>query len=362
VVLAVAAADRPDPSWQARLGPKVEAAARAFTGALSLFVEDVATGQTYGYDATTPTYLSSAIKVVVAVEVLSEVDEGKLSLDQEVELGPDNVIDGVGPLRQVAPGTTFTVAQLLKLMLASSDNSAADALIRLVGVDALREQLARRHIQFGLFESLLGERRDIYAKLDPAARELTGPQVHELGRFDDLDARARRFSQMMGHSPPWTGRDLERAFRAFYEDRVNSASVAEMGTLLAQVAQCTGLSTESCQRLHALMRACKTGAHRVRAGLPPDIPWGHKTGTQFARACDLGIAWLSPEHPVVIAVCAREFPTVKDAEALFARMGRLAWETLGAKQPPQSTGGEPVPAAGLHPESADVGLEPKGDP
>jgi beta-lactamase class A len=102
----------------------------------------------------------------------------------------------------------------------------------------------------------------------------------------------------------------------------------EMGRLLAQVARCEGLSAESCSRAHALMRECRTGRGRILAGLPETAAWAHKTGTQHRRACDLGILYLQPERPIVVAACTRGFWHVSDAERLFARLGRIISDTV----------------------------------
>ncbi len=315
--------ERPGTRWTAEFHALVEEAAADFDGELSLYVLDVESGDAYGYDADTPTYLSSAIKLAVMLEVFHQVELQRLAWDEALEFGPDDVRDGMHRLGRVRPGARLTVEKLLEYMMQDSDNAAADLLIRRVGVENVRAQLLARGIQTGPVLSLLEERRRVYAELDPRARGLSPSQIRALGTRDSVAARARFLSQMLGRSPPWAGRDLDGAFASFYAERVNSASMREMGQLLAQVARCEGLSEASCERAHALMSGCRTGRGRIAAGLPETAVWAHKTGTQHRRACDMGILYLQPERPIVIAACTRDFWRVPHAERLLARLGRL---------------------------------------
>ncbi|WP_224372593.1 serine hydrolase [Hyalangium versicolor] len=317
------AQSQPASSWVSRLHTLVDEAARDFEGELSLYVLDVESGDSYAYDADTPTYLSSAIKIAVMLEVLHQVDQHQLSWDEELEFSADDIRDGMHRLGSTRPGARLSIAKLLEYMMGDSDNAAADLLIHRVGLENVEAQLAARGIHTGPLSSLLEERRGIYARLDPRARELSPEQIRSLGQRDSLGARARLLSELLGHAPAWTGQQLDLAFGAYYAEHVNSASMREMGQLLAQVARCEGLSAESCARARTLMRGCHTGRGRIAAGLPETAIWAHKTGTQHRRACDMGLLYLQPDHPIVVAACTRNFWHVSEAERLFARLGRI---------------------------------------
>ena len=316
--------------WPQQLARRVDSSLRSFDGELSLYVRDLTTGEEYAHDAQTPTYLSSAIKVVVMLEVLREVDAGKLRLEDRVVFGPDDVRDGVGPVKRGPPGRVFTVRQLLALMMDYSENAAADLLMGKVGLGPLNALPRGRGVAFSQIDTLLGERRRIWAELDPKGASLTPQQILALGDQPGPEARARLFSRMVGRSPPFSGADLLRAFRSFYAQRVNSAPMREMGRLLGQVARCYGLSARSCRLARELMGACQTGTGRIRAAIPRGVEWDHKTGTQEGRACDVGILYPLPEHPVVVAACTRDFQDVGDAERLLRQVGAAVWQVLGA--------------------------------
>jgi beta-lactamase class A len=317
-------------------------------GQLTLYVSDVARGEAYGHREDVPAYLSSTLKVLVALEVLRQVDAGEVALSDVRVFGPRDVRDGVGPIRDSAPGTRFTVEQLLELMLVRSDNAAADLLIGLVGVERLEAHLRERGVRFaGPVLSLLEERRHIYGALDARARQLTPRQVLQLSEHDALGPRARALAAMLGRpaAAAFGWRDLERGFDAFYASNANSAPMRQMGRLLEQAARCDGLSPASCARLTALMRACHTGKNRLRAGFPAELAWGHKTGTQHRRACDVGVLELEPGRPVVVAACLQGFTRVADAERVMAGVGRALTELLRA-EPGSRADASPLPPVG----------------
>lgn len=310
------------PPWRAVLGEGVEAATRDFDGALALYVRDVNTGEEYAFNASTPMYLSSAIKVAVMLEVLRQVDARTLALEQPIVFGPEDVRDGMRALSKVPPGTPLTVAALLDAMMVHSDNAAADLLIGQVGIDNVNSGLARRGVRFGPLMSLLEDRRHLYAKLDPRGATLEPAQVQALGRTHSLASRAEALSLVLGHAPAWTAGELESAFNAYYAEDTNSAPMREVGRLLEQVARCEGLSPASCERAKHLLRRCDTGRARIRAGLPDTAAWAHKTGTQHRRACDVGLLEWKQGPTLVVAACVRDFHRVSEAERLLARMGR----------------------------------------
>ncbi|NMO20976.1 serine hydrolase [Pyxidicoccus fallax] len=320
--------------WVSVLHEGVTAAASDFPGQLALYVRDVRTGATYEHNAEVPMYLSSAIKVAVMLEVLRQVDAGTLTLQTRLVFGPEDVRDGMRPMAKVPRGTELTVATLLEYMMVHSDNAAADMLIEQVGIDNVNADLERRDVRFGPLVTLLDDRQRIYGKLSPEGAEVTPPQVRELGRRNSLAARARTLSEVLGHSPAWSGHELEAAFRAFYAEGTNSAPMREVGRLLEQVARCEGLRPASCERAQTLMRNCDTGRSRIRAGLPDTASWAHKTGTQHQRACDVGILEFQPGRPIIVAACTRGFRRVAEAEQLLARIGSTLTQAFEATPVP----------------------------
>ena len=91
------------------------------------------------------------------------------------------------------------------------------------------------------------------------------------------------------------------------------------------------LSPASRERLTGWMLDCKTGANRLRAGLPNDWKIGDKTGNNGKDASgDIVVAWPRPNAPVVICAYTQGgFPTAEQTEAVFAGIGRMVGHQLG---------------------------------
>ncbi|WP_342449666.1 class A beta-lactamase [Kitasatospora phosalacinea] len=84
-------------------------------------------------------------------------------------------------------------------------------------------------------------------------------------------------------------------------------------------------------RLTAWLRAATTGTHRLRAGLPPGWAHADKTGTgSYGTTNDLALAWPPHRPPLVLAVLSTK-PTAPGAdpdEPLLARTAALLARAL----------------------------------
>jgi beta-lactamase class A len=87
--------------------------------------------------------MQSVFKFHIALAVLSEIDKGKLSLDQKIEISKDELLpeDFWSPLRDENPnGGNFTIEKLIQYSVSHSDNTACDILIRLIGTPKTVEE------------------------------------------------------------------------------------------------------------------------------------------------------------------------------------------------------------------------------
>jgi beta-lactamase class A len=79
---------------------------------------------------------------------------------------------------------------------------------------------------------------------------------------------------------------------------------------------------------------CKTGANRLRGGLPASWKIGDKTGNNGKDASgDIAAAWpkpdAKPDAPILIAAYTQGgTPTAAQIETMFARIGRMVAERL----------------------------------
>ncbi|MEU5163473.1 serine hydrolase [Streptomyces sp. NPDC020875] len=124
---------------------RVAAAARsaaALPFVLGVAAIDVDDGRTTGVDDTVVLPVASTAKLLLLAEVARRIDAGELDPAAPVALDPADTVHGTGLLTRLGR-TGWTVADLAVLTAAVSDNTATNALLRLVGTEATGN-LARR--------------------------------------------------------------------------------------------------------------------------------------------------------------------------------------------------------------------------
>ena len=131
---------------QARLAEAIA----GFHGEMGIAVKNLNTGESFSVGGDTRFPTASLIKVAVMVEVFHEMAEGKVRPDTSVTLTEaDKAGDETVPLNVLHAGTVVTVADLLRLMIAWSDNTATNLLVRMVGAAAVD----RRMESYGLMNT-----------------------------------------------------------------------------------------------------------------------------------------------------------------------------------------------------------------
>lgn len=79
--------------------------------------------------------LQSVFKFHIALVVLSQIDKGKFSLDQKIEIQKNELLPDLwSPLRTENPnGGSFPISKIIEYTVSKSDNVGCDALLRLLG-------------------------------------------------------------------------------------------------------------------------------------------------------------------------------------------------------------------------------------
>ncbi len=310
------------PAWKGRL---LEGLARidAQGGArIGVYVRDLDTGTTASFHGDESWYLASTVKLPVAIAVLRGIERGQYGLDTRLTLRASDYVDGAGLTNSHAIGAPLTLRFLLEQMIIHSDNTASDMLIGLVGigeVNAVVESLVPQG--FGRITTLAEVRRRAYGYLVPAADQLSGHDLLQLKR-QRSDAERLLLLGRIADTPVASFRmaSLDDAYKAYYATGLNSARLDAYGELIAQLVHGHALSPTSTAYLLALMDRVVTGPQRIKAGLPPDARFAHKTGTQRGRFCDAGLVTVPrPDRlqRVVVVACTRgELSLVRSERAL----------------------------------------------
>ena len=303
---------------------------RRFPGELGLYVEDVRSGERYSYNADTPMYLASGIKIVVMMALYQAILDGEASLDETLIYRPSDVRDGAPLINYLRSGTPIQLGVLLEAMIQTSDNAATDMVIRRLGIEAVNDILKQEKVEgFGPVTSLLEVRNLVYRRLDRRAEVLTYRDIFKLAHLRSVEKRVRLFETLIGIPPnTYHASDYDQAFDRYYREGWNSASMRSMGTLLSRIVRGEVISKEVSERMLTVMRGTRTGTRRFRAGLPDDVPMAHKTGTQHRRTCDFAIVFLPPDDRPIIVVASINGGRRGEAERLLARIAAASYSAL----------------------------------
>lgn len=122
----------------ARRVAKLAAASGARMGIVALHVES---GRRLDLKAADEFEAASVIKLALLVEAVALEREGRFDLTDRWKLTAKNVAAGSGMLDEFDPGLTPTNRDLLQLMIAISDNTAADRFVDLFGAEAVNARM-----------------------------------------------------------------------------------------------------------------------------------------------------------------------------------------------------------------------------
>jgi beta-lactamase class A len=317
-------------SWPAELQTTILKMYRTFRGELMLYVEDVPSGVVFEHNAATPTYIASVVKLPFMIELFRQIQQGSVSLDEEIVYTADDLRDGSPVFNYVKVGTSVRLRVVLEAMIQQSDNAASDMIARRVGIARVNEGMkALGYSGFGPITSLIDVRRLIYAQLDPRVNDLTPAEIRAIGFAKGHEARVLKITDLLGELPgTYAIPDIDTAFRRYYASGYNSASMRQIGHVLRDLANGHLVDARASEQMLEVMLGTMTGPKRITSYLPPGTPVAHKTGTQYQRICDVGLFYVAKDHPVVFAGCTKFQRQRSQAEEVLARAARRTFELL----------------------------------
>ena len=98
-------------------------------------------GEIVGFQEDVRFEVGSTFKAFVAAEYARQVASGDLDADQRVEIRPEDRVDSSDMLDQLPDGATIPLQEAAEAMVAVSDNTATDLVLRAVGPDRVRQLL-----------------------------------------------------------------------------------------------------------------------------------------------------------------------------------------------------------------------------
>jgi beta-lactamase class A len=259
---------------------RIDELGRGFDGHVGIAVRSIDEGWSTGWKANELYPQQSCSKLWVSITAMDAIDKGKVSLDDQVTLTRDDLTLFHQPIAAAILGTgTYrtTLGDLMVRAITTSDNTANDKLMRVVGgPKAVRGMIAAKHL--GAIRFYDGER----ALQSRIAGLMWSPAYSTGTAFSDArDAL------------PFNLR--KAAFNRYVEDPYDGAAPSAVVNSLARLKRGELLSPTSTQKLLDIMSHTKTGPNRLKGGLEPGWVLNHKTGTgqvlgsQQAGYNDIGI-------------------------------------------------------------------------
>jgi beta-lactamase class A len=311
---APAAQDTPALAGLQRLEKQIRNVVEGEEGEVGVSLLHIETGRALAINGDTPFPMASTFKVPVLVEVLSQVREGRFSLDDEVRIQKTDQHMGSGMLSSLTvPGIVLSVRNLVNLMMLISDNSATDMLLAKVGAANVNARLKALGIS-GI---------SVDRPCQKLIMDYLGMDYAKYGHLslDEITAARRGGGR-------WTPEDEKKAVLAFSADPQDQATPKAMTALLAKIYRQEIIDPASCELILEIMLKCQTGEGRIKAGLPPGTRLAHKTGTIAGTVDDCGIIYLPDgQGHLVLTVWTKNFlGDTEDVEALIAAIARFAYD------------------------------------
>src|SRR5262249_1345020 len=125
-----------------KLQEELKAVDRNLDGVMGLAVKDLTTGETFFIHGDEIMPQASSIKIAVLANLYLQAQQGKLKLTEEYVVRQEDMVSGSDILLGLKPGQTrLTLRAIAPMMVAVSDNSATNVLIRRVGMENVNAML-----------------------------------------------------------------------------------------------------------------------------------------------------------------------------------------------------------------------------
>jgi beta-lactamase class A len=262
--------------------------------------------------------LASVCKIPIAMNILALVDEGKLALNQQIEVLPRDVWTGVSNIATRWPAQRwFPLGEMIELMVAKSDNTAVETLFRLGGEGPA---MAARFRQWNL-HGLRVDRSERRCDLDRSGVErIPPPDQWTDGMLNALKAKT-------------TPAMRYRATRRYLDDPRDTGTPNGTAQLLTRLFHGELLSKSSTARLIETLKATTTFPTRLKGLLPPGTIVAHKTGSTgpvnglAAATNDSGVIFLPDGRQLAVSVYVKA-STLSDTarDSIIAGVARAAFD------------------------------------
>jgi|SRR5947209_8053678 len=133
--------------WQ-KLQEDIHYVDKHLDGVLGVAVKDLTSGEEFFINPDEVMPQASSIKIAVLAELYRQAEHNQLKLTDEYMMRKEDLVSGSNIMQGLTPGVTrLTLRDLATMMVAVSDNSATNVLIRRVGMGNVNNMLASLGLQ-----------------------------------------------------------------------------------------------------------------------------------------------------------------------------------------------------------------------
>lgn len=110
-------------------------------GSYSFFFEDLKSGYVFGHNENVPMTAAGCMKLPIAIALIREEELGNLSFMDKVKVEKKDKVYGTGIIHEFNE-REYTIFELLVAMLIQSDNTAANKIIDIVGMEKINKTIS----------------------------------------------------------------------------------------------------------------------------------------------------------------------------------------------------------------------------
>ncbi|MEV0584209.1 serine hydrolase [Nonomuraea sp. NPDC050310] len=267
-----------------------------------LHATDLESGREVGHRPDSALPIASIFKLPLLVELSRQADAGGLDLTERITVGPRQRTFGPTGLSVMLDEVTISLRDLAYLMIAVSDNTAADVLSARVGLEAVNAMLR----SFGLTRTqVVMNTTSLYASM----------------------------AEDTGHDWPYQEPEDLARMRVLDPARANSSTPREMTRLLGLIWTDRAASPELCAWMRGLL-GLQVWPHRLASGFPyDDVEVSGKTGSLPTIRNEVGVVEYPDGGRYAVAVFTRAFSPAANlprADAVIGTTAHLAVDHLRA--------------------------------
>ncbi|MBU3143420.1 serine hydrolase [Clostridium sp. CF012] len=111
-------------------------------GTYSFYFEEIKSGYLYGLNENKAMVSAGCIKLPLAMILLKEVEAGKIDLQSKIKIEAGDKTQGSNGIIHEFSGKEYSLSDLLIAMLIQSDNTAANKIIEILGMQRVNELFA----------------------------------------------------------------------------------------------------------------------------------------------------------------------------------------------------------------------------